>query len=245
MNTFLDQLTLYSAIIAAAIFIGGVVPLFKHWHTQRLPTILSLAAGIMLGSAFFDLMPEAYEILGKGVGVYVLAGFLFLYFIEKFITVHICEAFDCEIHHIGIAAFIGLAIHTLINGVALGSGMMVPGLGLAVFLPVAAHKGPEAFTLTSVLLHTGVRRHRILLIHLCILAMIPIGAGLAYRLIQPAHALWIGRAVAFSAGTFLHIAVSDLLPEVHKHSQVKHWSFLSFIAGLLLMWELSRRFLEH
>ncbi|MFO1462704.1 MAG: ZIP family metal transporter [bacterium] len=235
MTLFWKNLGLYTAVISVAILIGGLIPLLKHWHRDRLPVILSFAAGIMLGSSFFHLMPEAYEILGKDVGLYVLAGFLFLYFIEKFITVHICEAFDCEIHHLGIAAFIGLAIHTLTNGVALGSGLMVPGLGFAVFLAITAHKCPEAFTLTSVLLHSGTRRGTILLVQGLVLAMIPLGAILAYGLIGPQHTVWIGRAIAFSAGTFLHISLSDLLPEVHKHSHVKHWTFLGLVAGLGLM----------
>ncbi len=244
MTDFWQNLAIYTAIIAVAFSIGGIIPLFKHWHRDRLPIILSLAAGIMLGAAFFHLMPEAFEILGKSVGLYVLAGFLFLYFIEKFITVHICEAFDCEIHHLGIAAFIGLAIHTLTNGVALGSGLMVPGLGLSVFLAVAAHKCPEAFTLSSVLLHSGTRKGTIVLVQLMILAMIPLGAILAYGLIGPQHKDLIGISLAFSAGTFLHISLSDLLPEVHKHSHVKHWTFLALIVGLLLMWFLAHHVTE-
>lgn len=245
MTSFWTNLGLYTGFIAVAIFLGGVIPLLKHWHREKLPVILSLAAGIMLGSAFFHLMPEAYEILGKTVGLYVLAGFLFLYFIEKFITVHICEAFDCEIHHLGIAAFIGLAIHTLTNGVALGSGLMVPGLGLAVFLAITAHKCPEAFTLTSVLLHSGIRRRNILLTQLMVLSMIPLGALLAYGIIRPGNETLVGKAIAFSAGTFLHISLSDLLPEVHKHSHVKHWTFLGLVAGLFLMWFLGNHMPEH
>jgi len=245
VTLFWKNLGIYTGIIAAAIFIGGIIPLFKHWHREKLPVILSFAAGIMLGSAFFHLMPESYEILGKSVGLYVLAGFLFLYFIEKFITVHICEAFDCEIHHLGIAAFIGLAIHTLVNGVALGSSLMVPGLGFSVFLAVTAHKCPEAFTLTSVLQHSGIKKWTILLVQLMVLSMIPLGAILAYGLIGPEHNLLIGKAIAFSAGTFLHISLSDLLPEVHKHSHVKHWTFLGLIAGLGLMWFLANHVMEH
>jgi len=244
VTDFWQNLGVYTTIIALALLIGGILPLLKHWHPDRLPIILSLAAGIMLGSAFFHLLPEAFELLGKSVGLYVLAGFLFLYFIEKFITVHICEAFDCEIHHLGIAAFIGLAIHTLTNGVALGSGLMVPGLGFSVFLAVTAHKCPEAFTLSSVLLHSGTRKGTIVLVQLMILSMIPLGAILAYGLIGPQHRNLIGMSLAFSAGTFLHISLSDLLPEVHKHSHVKHWTFLGLVAGLGLMWFLAHHITE-
>ena len=235
MIEFFQHLGIYTLLIALAIGVGGIIPIFRHWHPDRLPVTLSMAAGIMLGSAFFHLMPEAYETVGSQVGVYVLLGFLLLYFIEKFITVHICEMLDCEVHHLGIAAFIGIAIHTLINGIALGSGLLATGLGFVVFLAVVAHKAPEAFSLTSVLLHSGISRKKVILIHSMTLLMIPLGAMLAYLLIQPGHELLIGKSLAFSAGTFLHISLSDLLPEVHKHSQMKKLTFVAFVVGLGVM----------
>ncbi len=245
MKAFFEPLAVYTLIMAVAIFAGGLLPLLKSWHARGLPIILSLAAGIMLGSAFFHLMPDAYEVLGAQVGLYVLLGFLFLYSIEKFITVHICEALDCEVHHLGIAATIGIGIHTLTNGVALGSGLMVPGLGFAVFLAIAAHKAPEAFSLTSVLLHSGTKKSRVILVNALVLLMIPLGAMLAYWVIRPENPVWIGRAIAFSAGTFLHISLSDLLPEVHKHSHIKTLNYFAFVAGLILMWALERQLPVH
>ncbi len=245
MIVFVKSLSFYTGIIAVAIFAGGILPILKHWHRDRLPLILSLGAGIMLGSAFFHLMPDAFEILGKDIGWYILAGFLFLYFVEKFITVHICEIFDCEVHHLGIAAFIGIAIHSLTNGIALGSGLMVPGLGFVVFLAISAHKTPEAFSLTSVLLHSELKKSKIILVHTLTLTMIPLGALLAYFLIGPNHTPMIGKTLAFSAGTFIHISLSDLMPEVHKHSNYKLASFLAFVLGLIIMWQLENRFAIH
>jgi len=236
VTEFWKSLALYTSLIALAIFTGGIVPTFKHWHQHRLPVLLSLGAGIMLGSGFFHLMPEAYEILGKSVGMYILLGFLFLYFIEKFITVHICEVLDCEVHHLGVAAFVGIAIHTLSNGIALGSGLLVPGLGVVVFLAVVAHKAPEAFSLTSVLMHSSLSRSKIIFVHLFTLSMIPLGAILAYYVVGTQNNALIGKALAFSTGTFLHISLSDLLPEVHKHSHSKYLSFAAFLFGLALMW---------
>jgi Predicted divalent heavy-metal cations transporter len=245
VSGFFPSLGIYTAVIAAAILVGGMLPTLRDWHRERLGTILSLGAGIMLGSAFFHLLPDAYDTLGRSSGVWVLLGFLFLYFIEKFITVHICEVFDCEVHHLGVAAFVGIAIHSLTNGIALGSGIMTPGLGFVVFLAISAHKTPEAFSLTSVLLHSGVKKSMILLVHLVTLSMIPLGALMAYVLIPSADPLTIAKAIAFSAGTFIHISLSDLLPEVHKLSSDKLLNFFAFVAGLALMWLLENRFGTH
>lgn len=235
MNAFYQSLAIYTGLMALAIAIGGILPLVRPWDRKYLPLVLSLAAGIMLGSAFTHLIPDAFEILGKSVGFWVLAGFLFLYVIEKFITVHICEILDCEVHHLGINAFIGIAIHTLVQGVALGGGLMVPGLGAIVFIAIVAHKAPEMFSLTTVLLASGNSRTRIVFLSLIILLLIPVGAILAYGLIQPNHTQAIAKAVAFSAGTFIHISLSDLLPEVHRHNASKVLSTFMLLLGVLIM----------
>ncbi len=235
MSAFAQSLAIYTGLMALAIIVGGFLPLIRPWNRKHLPLVLSLAAGIMLGSAFTHLIPEAYEAVGKSVGIYVLAGFLFLYVIEKFITVHICETLDCEVHHLGINAFIGIAIHTLIQGIALGGGLLVPGLGPIIFLAIVAHKAPEMFSLTTVLLASGTSRRRIILLSSIILFLIPIGALLAYGVLQPDHTATIAKAVAFSAGTFIHISLSDLLPEAHRHSSSKVLSTLMLLLGVILM----------
>jgi len=243
--TFWTNLGIYSGLIALAILVGGILPITRQWKRENLPLILSFAAGLMLGSAFFHLIPEGYEIVGKDVGYYILGGFLFLFLIERFITVHICEIFDCEVHKLGISAFIGIAIHTLTDGIALGSGLMVSGLGLVVFLAVVAHKAPEVFSLTTVLLNSQAKKSKIVLVNLCILLMIPLGATLAYLILKPESTPWIGRAIAFSAGTFLHISLSDLLPEAHRQSSSKVLSSLLLILGLAFMGLLENKLSFH
>jgi len=191
------------------------------------------------------LIPEAYLTTGKSLGIWVLGGFLFLYFVERYITVHICEELDCEVHQLGISAFIGIALHTFIDGIALGSGLLVPGLGFVVFLAVVAHKAPEMFSLTSVLLNSEMDKKKIALINGVIWLMIPLGGLVAYGLLRTHDPSWIGKALAFSAGTFLHISLSDLLPEAHKQSPNKGLTPLLLLAGLLVMWLLEVPFNLH
>jgi zinc and cadmium transporter len=235
MSGFFQSLGLYSGFMAVAIFLGGIVPLFRHWHRHRLPLILSFSAGLLLGSAFFHLIPEGFATTGPSLGIWVLAGFLFLYFVEHFITVHICEGIDCEVHKLGVSTFIGISLHSLIDGIALGSGLLVPGLGFVVFMAIVGHKAPEVFSLTSVLLHGETRKAKIVLVNAFVWAMVPVGALLAYSFLR-SDPNWIGKALGFSAGTFLHISLSDLLPEAHKHGVSKALTSLLLLSGLLLMW---------
>ena len=178
------------------------------------------------------LLPEAYALIGRQAHIAALAGFIFLYTFEKFVTVHICEALDCEVHTIGVAAIVGLSIHALTDGIALGSGLLVPSLGFVVFLTIFFHKLPEAFALTSILLHENYRPQKILLMNCLLILMVPLGALLVYAFTTHGESKMTGLALAFSAGTFLHISLSDLLPEVHKYATRKTPIFLSFLLGL-------------
>lgn len=241
---FSENLLLYTLLIAVAIGVGGLLPLIQKRHVHRLPMILSLSAGLMLGSVFFHLIPEAAEyVSATSVGLYVLLGLLFFFIVERIVTVHVCEIFECEVHRIGISAMIGISLHTLLNGAALGSSLLsahTASLSLSVFLAIASHKAPEAFSLTSVLQHTGLKRFKIVLIQVSLILMIPLGALLAYLFLQVEAERWIGRALALSAGTFLHIALSDLLPEAHRHSESKVKTTLVFLAGLAISWGMTR-----
>ncbi len=212
--------------------LGGLLPLLlSRRRSEWLPVALAISAGIMLGAALLHLMPEAFAILGEQAGVGVLSGFVFLYIFERFITIHICETHDCAVHSMGLSAMLGLSVHTLANGVALGAGWS-EGMGGVVFFALAAHKLPESFSLTSILLHEHYSRSRILLMNLLFMMMIPLGAWLVPltgTLFGPQLGAW---AVAFSAGTFLHVAVSDLLPAVHNTSSRHHHLVLAFLSGV-------------
>lgn len=239
------SLWLYIALLAAAVFAGGMLPALKHWHSKRIPLFLSLSAGLMLGSAFVHLLPESIELIGTKAGPWMLAGLLFLYFFEKFITVHLCEVdSSCEVHRkLGLSAFIGLFIHSLTDGIALGASLTIPKLGFIVFAAIFLHKSMEAFSLSSVLLHEGKGKATLLLANAALLLAVPVGALLSMQWLSAYGPPLMGVALAFSAGTFLHISLSDLLPEVHRHSALKNQAMLFFIVGLACMFILAR-FLE-
>ncbi|MDO8462528.1 MAG: ZIP family metal transporter [Deltaproteobacteria bacterium] len=240
MSDFALKLSLYSILISASVFSGSLIPLTISWAKKQLPLLLAFSAGIMLGATLMHLLPEAYELMGRMAPFWVLAGFLFLYTFEKFVTVHICEALDCEVHTVGVTAVLGLSVHSLADGIALGSGLLVPQLGFVVFLTIFFHKLPEAFALTSILMHEGYRRSKILLLNLLLIVMVPVGALMVQGFAHSSGISFTGIALAFSAGTFLHISLSDLLPEVHKYETRRNSIFAGFLLGLILMFLLYR-----
>jgi zinc and cadmium transporter len=156
----------------------------------------------------------------------------------------------------GWMAVLGLTIHTFMNGVGLagsvkhdiGTGSM-DGLylgswvliipGLAMFLAIFLHKPADALAISMVLSRKGVGRGKLFLVQVGFAAMIPVGVVAFYltagEIKEDLESQLTGAALAFSAGTFIFIALSDLLPELQFHHHDRVPLFLTLIAGVALM----------
>jgi len=229
----LNNLILYCIFIALASLTGGMIPLWGR--KLKLDLALSFSAGVMLGVAFLHMIPYAIDLVQSQVGFYILLGFLFLYIFEKYLMIHACEAESCEVHEMGSAAIIGLSVHYLTDGIALGVGGLSPPLGLAIFLAILIHKAPAGFSLTSILLNDEYRRLNIVLINLFLSLMTLLGAFITFWSLGDSIKNFLGLALAFSAGTFIYISVSDLLPEVHRQSKNRFIVLMAFLLGLFFM----------
>jgi zinc and cadmium transporter len=145
------------------------------------------------------------------------------------------------------AAVCGLMVHSVAGGVALASAAAANaevrnGLGATawgVFLATILHKPADALTIVSLMLRAGAPRALAHVVNLAFALMIPLGVvvfntGIGTLGHQAANEL-TAAALAFSAGTFLCIALSDLLPELQFHSHDRWKLSLALVAGLGLM----------
>jgi zinc and cadmium transporter len=214
---------------------GGLLPLARQWDRRAVRVLLAFGTGVLLGASFFHMIPEAIEGVGGSVGTPVLVGFLLIYVLERFIMLHPCEEQDCNFHHMGIAAFVGITLHALIDGFALGAGLTMPQVATAVTLAIVLHKLPSSLSLTGILLHCEYPRRRIAwMIFLFSLAP-PVGALLSYSVLSGLTGAALYHAIAFSAGTFLAIATADLLPQIHSAPEGRYRNLAALFAGILVM----------
>jgi zinc and cadmium transporter len=152
----------------------------------------------------------------------------------------------------GWMAVVGLTIHTFMNGVGLAGavqagselgekttvlGWALPGL--AMFLAIVLHKPADALAISTVLTRKGVSRQVIGMVQIGFALMVPVGV-MAFQFTRGAIAhdmqnQLTGAALAFSAGTFLFIALSDLLPEVQFHRHDRFALFLALTSGVAVM----------
>lgn len=265
-------IVLYCLGIAAFSLAGGMLPLSSRVSHLMLQVYLSLSAGAMLGAAFFHMLPESAELAGKNFGLWTICGVIGLYMIERFLSPHSHDTsethsqtnehdhdHEChahESHHqaesapaapavAGWSAVIGLSIHTILGGVALGSAVLAgaTGLGFAVFLATLIHKPADALTISALLIKGGTKKSRIFAVQCFFASLIPAGVLVYYfgqsLIAGSLETPFQGAVLAFSAGTFICIALSDLLPEVQFHTHDRARLFMGVIAGAAIMWATS------
>ncbi len=153
----------------------------------------------------------------------------------------------------GVVAILALSIHSFFDGVAIGAvtggavdaghsgaslGHATQPLAFAVFLSVLIHKPLDGLSVSVLLLNAETPARRLWLIQVFYAALVPVGA-LAFMATRGAVAepsTLVGYTLAFSAGTFLAIALTDLLPELHFHAHDRHKLSFALLFGLLVMW---------
>ncbi len=235
-NQFL-QIMIFCLIFVAVSLAGGLLGLAKNWSSTQLRLCISFAAGVLLGVTFIGMIPAVVEVQGANIGSLILAGFLGVYLLEKLLVLHPCEVHK-EQQRLGLVAYIGFSFHSIIDGLALGSSMAIPRLGPAVFLAIVAHKLPTTFSLTSILLFRHYSK-RVIVLFLSLFSLAtPLGTIVAYVLLKNQGEHLVTAAITISAGTFLAIATSDLLPELHpEHAGGNGYlNLVCLLCGLGLMW---------
>ena len=149
-------------------------------------------------------------------------------------------------------AAVGLVLHSLIAGVALGASITadrdVALPGLALFLVIVFHKPFDSMTLLALVATSGWSRRTGHLINALFALAVPIGAGIFmfnFANEHDAHSQVVGNALAFTAGIFLCIALSDVLPELHFHQHDKVTLSAALIIGLAIAWAIAHFEMKH
>jgi zinc and cadmium transporter len=235
------QIIIASLVGSVFALVGGIILLAKENLARKISLyFVSFAIGALLGAAFFDLLPEAIEKSGGdgNIFLFTLLGIIVLFVFEKFLRWYHChDAETCEIHTFSSAVLFGDAVHNFIDGViiALSFSLGTP-VGIAATVAIFFHEVPQEIGDFGVLLHAGYTKSKVLLYNILTALTTPLGAIAGYFAL-PFFSNAVPVLTAFGGGIFIYIAVSDLMPEVHRKSQPKEFAhFFLIILGLVLLW---------
>ena len=197
---------------------SGLLLFNQSWRTKLVPWLVSYAVGALLGVALLGLIPEALaELSPRQVLGSLLAGIVVFFMLEKLVLLRHCHTDQCQVH--GAAAqlvILGDAFHNFIDGAIIAAAVLtsVP-LGVNTAMAVAAHEIPQEVGDFAILLAAGYSRRRALILNAASAA-----AGLAGALVGYSAVSFLPRVrpfvLAFSSASMLYIAMSDLIPDLHR-----------------------------
>ncbi|MDD5269846.1 MAG: ZIP family metal transporter [Candidatus Omnitrophica bacterium] len=220
--------------------IGIFALLFKEKMLDKILVLLiGFAAGGLLGGAFLHIIPESLE---KGddahtVFMYVIAGFIMFFVLERYFKWRHCHNGVCDIHAFSYLNLVGDGIHNFIDGLIIGASFLVSvQFGLVTTFAIVLHEIPQEIGDFGVLIYGGFSKMKALLYNF-ISASICIGGTVIGFFFADRMAGFSGILLPIAAGGFIYISASDLVPELHKQKSERRAfvSLAAFILGIVLM----------
>jgi zinc and cadmium transporter len=203
---------------------------------------VSFATGILLTAALLGLIPEALEESGNQpllIMPFVLGGIIIFFFMEKIIIWRNCRNKECEVHShaSGPIILIGDSLHNLTDGIVIATAFLTNftlgiGAGLTILVHELAHETGDF----GILLHSGYSKKKAFLYNIISSSTTIPAAVLGYFILGSISSI-TPYILAISASSFIYIALSDLTPDLHQHTDLKYSiRQLAFIfAGILVM----------
>ncbi|MBI1973443.1 ZIP family metal transporter [Candidatus Micrarchaeota archaeon] len=228
-------------IVSLVSFAGALtLSLRRELVDRALKGLVSFASGALIGVAFFDLMPEALDDLGKDMFAPVLLGIIVFFLVERFLHWHHHHSGhkkrQSECAPVAYLNLVGDSVHNFIDGMLIAASFITsPALGVIATIAVMLHEIPQEIGDFGILLYAGMKPRRALAFNF--LSALTAVAGALVPFIIPAVGAAAPFLIAFTAGSFLYIAVADLIPELHKETNVTRslWHVSLFLAGIALM----------
>ncbi|MDR0617530.1 MAG: ZIP family metal transporter [Endomicrobium sp.] len=208
----------YSLIAASTAMLGSIILItFHKWSEKNSLLIINFAAGVMLTLAFSHLIPEGLELNSKTM-IYTLVGFSIMFFLQFVVLFHPCHDHECSnSKHTHVASITGLLLHSILDGLMIAIGFEAnANLGILTTLAILLHKLPDGITISGILLHAGMSKKKIFNISLLSACFTPAGTILGMFLLNNISTSSLGSLLGITAGSFIFLSASDLIPETHK-----------------------------
>jgi zinc and cadmium transporter len=215
---------LLSVLIAASLTVALLARVVK--------SLVSLSAGVLLGTALLHVLPEAFQSKASPHSLFatLLGGLLFFFLLEKaelYRHSHHHEGDDPHHGHAhgfdaeqagrgGWSVLLGDSIHNFCDGIIIAAAFLTDAkLGLMTALAIVAHEIPQEVGDYVVLLNAGLTRRKALLYNAISGLAAVVGGVIGYFVVGPWEALFPYLLVGASS-SFVYVAVADLLPQLQR-----------------------------
>jgi zinc transporter ZupT len=242
-------LVVFVAVILTTSLLGAFVPRLLKLNVRQVHLMVALSAGIFLGILFFMLLPETFEKVhtagkeGMDAVFWIVGGFLAVLLVDvilKWKHMSTCLTAECNdnIHKhetTSFTAFIGLAIHAVVDGIVLSIALSAGSdIAIAALIGISLHKFADVFALSSTFMLTKMEKRKTLIFTILFVLITPVAAILSMPVVNILEGVEgsIFIPLAIATGTFMYVGIYALLPEAFHVRRDSLISFALVVAGI-------------
>jgi len=227
------------ASVAGGTLSAGLAAASLALRATWVPMLVSFAIGALLGAAFLEIIPHAFE-QGEAhqVAFSILGGIFGFFVLEKLLLWRHCHTENCEVHdahdhgRIGALIVVGDTVHNFVDGILIAAAFLQSiELGVVTAVAIIAHEIPQEVGDFLILLHSGYTRLRALAMNLLSSAATVVGGVIGYfslQLIEGLEAPLLG----IVAASMIYVAVADLIPGLHRRPELRDTAFQALLIAL-------------
>lgn len=223
-----------ASIFGGALSVTGAAIFALNARTHLIGSLVSYAIGALLGAVFLDILPEAIRLSPNSttVSATVLGGILLFFILEKLVLWRHCHHDHCEAHEphpdpahdhgrSGMMIMVGDTFHNFVDGIIIAAAFLTDiQLGIVTSLAIIAHEIPQEVGDFAILLHSGYSKLRAFQVNLLSSFATVVGGVLGYLTLQTMQS-WTPSLLALAASSMIYVAVADLIPGLHKRTQLR------------------------
>jgi len=220
------------ASVAGGTLSAGLAAFALAIRATWIPMLVSFAIGALLGAAFLEIIPHAFQ-TGEAhqVAFSILGGIFGFFVLEKLLLYRHCHTENCEVHdqheaahdhgRSGALIIVGDTIHNFVDGVLIAAAFLQSiELGVVTAVAIIAHEIPQEVGDFLILLHSGYSRMRALAVNLLSSTATIVGGVLGYYALQffdGIEPILLGVVAA----SMIYVAVADLIPGLHRRPELR------------------------
>jgi zinc and cadmium transporter len=227
------------ASVAGGTLSAGLAALALTLRATWIPMLVSFAIGALLGAAFLEIIPHAFE-EGEAhqVAFSILGGIFGFFVLEKLLLYRHCHTEHCEVHDAhdhgrsGTLIVVGDTVHNFVDGALIAAAFLQSTeLGVVAAVAIIAHEIPQEVGDFLILLHSGYSRARALAMNLVSSAATVVGGVIGYfglQLVDGLEPILLGVVAA----SMIYVAVADLIPGLHRRPELRDTAFQALLIAL-------------
>ena len=232
-----------AASVAGGTLSAGLAAFSLLLRASWVPVLVSFAIGALLGAAFLEVIPRAFERGDPHEAAIAILGGIFAFFVmEKLLLWRHCHTEDCEVHdrhavphdhgRSGTLIVVGDTVHNFVDGLLIAAAFLQSTeLGVIAAAAIIAHEIPQEVGDFLILLHSGYTRTRALAMNLLSSAATLVGGVLGYFLLQSV-ARWESTLLGVVAASMIYVAVADLIPGLHRRPELRDTASQALLIAL-------------